>query len=67
MVTWGLGGLWHGDFRPGDLGLKGTFTKALHCGMDSGLNYKLGDLGTWRIGAWGLGDLEDWMGWDLET
>jgi len=26
-------------------------------GMDSGLNYKLGDLGTWRIG----------LGWDLVT
>ena len=62
MVTWGLGGLWHGDFRTGDLGtwgLKGNiYTPAAWIGLG------LGDLCTWRTLEWGL---QDWCLGDLGT
>ena len=56
LVTWGLGGLWNGDFRrhlhSGGMGLGdhdvdfGDFGYLEDFGMGTSLG--LGDLGTWR-------------------
>ena len=69
MVTWGLGGLWHGDFRTGDLGtwgLKGNIYTPAAWGFGIGLwiGLGLGDLCTWRTLEWGL---QDWCLGDLGT
>ena len=47
MVTWGLGGLWHGDFRTGDLGNLGTQRQHLHSGGMGIRDRTMDWVGTW--------------------